>query len=187
VAGLTVGDVMGHGPAAATLMAQLRAAAHALAGLGLPPADLLRQLASTAATLPHLTLATCVHAVIDPAARSCVISAAGHPPPVLTLPDGTTHVPDLPAGPSFGLDPDAVYGQARLKLPPGAILALYTDGLAETRTRPFDQGIAALQTQLTRHHHQPLQVIADRLLAALAATREDDITILLARIPDTSR
>jgi hypothetical protein len=186
-AGLTVGDVMGHGPAAAAVMAQLRAAAHALAGLGLPPARLLRELGETAATLRHLTLATCVHAVIDPAARSCVISAAGHLPPVLALPDGTTHVPDLPAGPSFGLDPDAAYGEARLRLRPGAILALYTDGLAETRTRPFDQGITALQALLARHRREPLEVIADLVVESLAASREDDVTVLLARIPEAGR
>lgn len=186
-AGLTVGDVMGHGPAAAALMAQLRAAAHALAGLGLQPACLLRQLGDTASTLRHLTLATCVHVVIDPAARSCVISAAGHLPPVLALPDGTTHVPDLPAGPSFGLDLDARYGEARFKFPPGAVLALYTDGLAETRSRPFDQGIAALQAMLARHRREPLQVIADLIIESLAVRREDDVTVLLARIPDAGR
>jgi len=186
-AGLTVGDVMGHGPAAAALMAQLRAVAHALAGLGLPPAGLLSQLGGTALTLRHLTLATCVHAVIDPAARSCVISAAGHLPPVLALPNGATHVPDMPAGPSFGLDPDARYGEARLKLPPGAILALYTDGLAETRTRAFDQGIAALQALLARHRQEPLEVIADLIVESLAVSREDDVTVLLARIPDAGR
>lgn len=185
-AGLTVGDVMGHGPAAAALMAQLRAAAHALAGVGLQPDGLLTQLAGTASTLRDLTLATCVHAVIDPAARSCVLSAAGHLPPVLALPSGATHVPDLPAGPSFGVDPGARYGQARLKLPPGAILALYTDGLAETRTRPFDQGIAALQALLARHRREPLEVIADVIVESLAVRREDDVTVLLARIPDVA-
>ena len=42
-------------------------------------------------------------------------------------------------GPSW-----AIYGQARIKLPPGAVLALYTDGLVESRTRSFDQGILAM-------------------------------------------
>lgn len=182
-AGLTVGDVMGHGPAAAALMAQLRAAGHALAGLGLQPGQLLRRLSDTAGTLRNLTLATCVHAVIDPGLRRCVISAAGHLPPVLVLPDGTTHVPGLPSGPSFGLQPDARYGEARLRLPTGAVLALYTDGLAETRTRPFDQGIAALQAVLAKHRREPLEVIADLVVESLAARREDDVTILLARIP----
>ena len=125
--------------------------------------------------------------MIDPAARSCVISAAGHLPPVLALPDGATHVPDLPAGPSFGVDPDARYGQARLKLPPGAILALYTDGLAETRTRSFDQGIAALQALLALYRREPLELIADLIVESLAVRREDDVTVLLVRIPDASR
>lgn len=178
---------MGHGPAAAALMAQLRAAAHALAGLGLQPAGLLRRLGDTASTLRDLTLDTCVHAVIDPAARSCVISAAGHLPPVLALLDATTHVPDLPAGPSFGLDLDARYGEARLKLPPGAVLALNTDGLAETRTRSHDQGIAALRALLARHRQEALEVIADLIVESLAVSREDDVTVLLARIPDASR
>jgi serine phosphatase RsbU (regulator of sigma subunit) len=96
-------------------------------------------------------------------------------------------VPDLPAGPSFGLDPDATYGEARLRLRPGAILALYTDGLAETRTRPFDQGITALQGLLAQHRQEPLDVIADLVVESLAVTREDDVTILLARIPDGSQ
>jgi serine phosphatase RsbU (regulator of sigma subunit) len=70
----------------------------------------------------------CVYAIIDPASQSCTLSAAGHLPPVLAMPDGTTRVPDLPGGQSLGLG-SAVYGQARIKFPPGAIIALYTDGL----------------------------------------------------------
>jgi hypothetical protein len=69
---------------------------------------------------PPADLATCVHAVIDPASQSCTLSAAGHLPPVLAIPDGTTRVPDLPGGQSLGLG-SAIYGQARIKFPPGAI------------------------------------------------------------------
>jgi serine phosphatase RsbU (regulator of sigma subunit) len=92
-------------------------------------------------------LATCVYAVIDPASQSCTLSAADHLPPVLAMPNGTTRVPDLPTGQSLGLG-SAVYGQARIKFPPGAIIALYTDGLVETRTRSFEQGIRALRAVL---------------------------------------
>ena len=63
--GLAVGDVMGHGPAAAAVMAQLRAAAHALADLDLEPADLLQRRNRVTATLQPFALATCVHAVVD--------------------------------------------------------------------------------------------------------------------------
>jgi serine phosphatase RsbU (regulator of sigma subunit) len=179
--GLIVGDVMGHGPEAAAVMAQLRAAAHALADVDLPPARLLRQLNRSAATLQHLTLATCAYAVIDPATRSCTMAGAGHLPPVLSFPDGSTRVPELPAGQSLGLGP-ADYGQASIELAPGAIVALYTDGLVETRTRSFDQGIIALRGILASGH-QRLEPLCDLLIASLAVPHEDDVTVVLARVP----
>jgi hypothetical protein len=179
--GLVVGDVMGHGPEAAAVMAQLRAAAHALADLDLEPADLLQRLNRVTATLQRITLATCAYAVVDADSHSCTLAGAGHLPPILALPDGTTRVPELPAGQSLGLG-TAVYGQARIKLPPGAVLALYTDGLVESRTRSFDQGILAMRSILAREHGN-LEVICDALLTSLAARCEDDITVILARIP----
>jgi Stage II sporulation protein E (SpoIIE) len=179
--GLVVGDVMGHGPEAAAVMAQLRATAHALADLDLLPAELLKRLNRSTTILQRITLATCAYAIIDPAGHSCTLAGAGHLPPILALPDGTTRVPELPAGQSLGLGP-ASYGQARIKLPPGAVLALYTDGLVESRTRSFDQGILALRSVLAREHGD-LEGICDSLIASLAGRCEDDITVILARIP----
>lgn len=181
--GLIVGDVMGHGPEAAAVMAQLRAAAHALAQLDLDPAELLSQLDRTTATLRRVTLVTCVYAVIDPDSQSCTFAAAGHLPPVLAMPDGTTRVPDLPAGQSLGLGA-AIYGQARIKLPPGAIIALYTDGLVESRTRSFDRGILAVRSVLAREYGQ-LHAACDALISSLAERYEDDTTVILARIPSS--
>jgi len=179
--GLVVGDVMGHGPEAAAVMAQVRAAAHALADLDLAPADLLWRLNRWSGTLDRITLATCAYAVIDPVGQSCVLAGAGHLPPVLALPDGTTRVADLPAGQSLGLGP-ASYGEAHIRLPAGAILALYTDGLVETRTRSFEDGILALRSLLAAGHG-PLESMADALISSLAGRYEDDVTVVLARIP----
>jgi hypothetical protein len=179
--GLVVGDVLGHGPEAAAVMAQLRAAAHALADLDLAPAELLWRLNRWAGTLDRITLATCAYAVIDPGSQSCTLAGAGHLPPVLLLPDGTTRVADLPAGRSLGLGPET-YGEAHIKLPAGAILALYTDGLVETRTRSFEEGIRALRSVLAREHG-PLESICDAVISSLAGRYEDDVTVILARIP----
>jgi hypothetical protein len=179
--GLVVGDVMGHGPEAAAVMAQVRAAAHALADLDLPPAELLWRLNRWSGTLDRITLATCAYAVIDPRGQSCTLAGAGHLPPVLALPDGTTRVADLPAGQSLGLG-SASYGEAHIRLPAGAILALYTDGLVETRTRSFEDGILALRSVLAREHG-PLESTCDALIDSLAGRYEDDITVILARIP----
>jgi serine phosphatase RsbU (regulator of sigma subunit) len=178
--GLIVGDVMGHGPLAAAVMTRLSAAAYALAGLDLPPAEVMRHLNQTALALPQNTLVTCAYAVIDPARQSCAIAAAGHLPPVLAMPDGTTRVLDMPGGQSLGVTP-ADYGEARSRLRPGTTLALYTDGLVETRTRPFDQGILALRSALARPPRD-LDAACAQLASSLGETREDDITIVLARI-----
>jgi stage II sporulation SpoE-like protein len=179
--GIVVGDVMGHGPEAAAAMAQLRAAAHVLAQLDLEPAELLRRLDHLIGTLRGMPLATCVYAVIDPGGQSCTLAAAGHLPPVLSLPGDAARTLDLPSGQSLGIGP-AGYGQARIKLPPGAVLALYTDGLVETRTRSFDQGISALRSGLDRASG-PLDATRDAIIRSLADHPEDDITLILARIP----
>lgn len=182
--GIVVGDVMGHGPEAAAIMAQLRAAAHVLARQDLPPAELLGHLDGLIATLPGMPLATCAYAVIDPARESCTFAAAGHLPPVLALPDGRTRTLDLPGGQSLGTGP-ASYGQSSTAFPPGAVIAIYTDGLVETRTRSFDQGIAALRTELGRPPGS-LEATCDSLIRSLAPHPEDDVTLILLRIPPDS-
>ncbi len=177
---LIVGDAMGHGPEAAAVMVQLRAGAHALAEAGLEPEALLYRLNRMAGTLKEPAFATCVCAILDPATRSCVIAKAGHLPPVLALPDHTTMVVDLPPGLPLGLGPtDFQAGQ--LTLPPDATLALYTDGLVESRSRPFDEGIVALRTALAASRG-PLQDTCDTITWSLRRHSGDDTTLILARI-----
>jgi serine phosphatase RsbU (regulator of sigma subunit) len=181
---LVVGDAMGHGPEAAAVMVQLRTATHLLAGLDLPPAKLLASLDTMVAGMPASPYATCICAVIDTGASTCVIAAAGHPPPVLALPDGTTEVLSVPAGLPLGLSA-GTFEVAEVTLPPGATLALYTDGLAESRTRPLDDGIAALRDALGSALDQPgtsLDSAAETICQALRQRGEDDITLVLARI-----
>ena len=82
-AALIVGDAMGHGPEAATIMVQLRTAAHILARQGLTPEQLLSQLDAVAADMDQTAadaaappFATCVYAVIDPADSSFTAAQA---------------------------------------------------------------------------------------------------------------
>jgi hypothetical protein len=179
--GLIVGDVMGHGPDAAKWMIKLSSAAYGMACLDLPPADVLYQLNRIALALPYPTLVTCAYVVIDPGSQACAIATAGHLPPVVALPAGATRVPDLPPGQSLGVGP-ASYGQSRIKLPPGSILAMYTDGLVETRARPFDDGILVLRSLLARDHGH-LDAACGQLLTTLSERQGDDTTLVLARTP----
>jgi hypothetical protein len=183
-AALIVGDAMGHGPEAAAVMVQMRTAAHTMADLELPPGEILRKLDRMAAGMPAAPFATCVAAVIDPSGSSCVIAKAGHPPPVLILADGATRVIDLPAGLPLGLGTGS-FEAIQIDLPPGATLALYTDGLVESRTRPLDDGLAALRDALSSALAGPggtLDRSCEMVTQTLRQRGEDDITLVLARI-----
>jgi hypothetical protein len=188
-AALIVGDAMGHGPEAAAVMVQLRTAAHTLADLELPPEEVLRRLDRLAAGLPGAGMpaapfATCVYAVIDPQRSSCVLAEAGHLPPLLIRPGGATEVLDLPPGLPLGLGRES-FQATEITLPPGATLALYTDGLVENRVRPLDEGISALGDALSVSL-APAGSALGRACAAATGTLgwdgEDDITLVLARL-----
>ena len=183
---LVVGDAMGHGPEAAAVMVQLRTATHLLAELDLRPGELLARLDAMATGMPASPYATCICAVIDTAASSCLIACAGHPPPLLALPDGTTQVLPVPAGLPLGLS-SGTFDAAEVSLPSGATLALYTDGLAESRTRPLEDGIDALRDALASAlgragHPLPLDGACEAVTQALRQRGEDDMTLVLARI-----
>jgi serine phosphatase RsbU (regulator of sigma subunit) len=187
-AALIVGDAMGHGPEAAAVMVQLRTAAHTLAALDLPPGQILRRLDELAAGLAA-PFATCIYAIIDPAASSCLIAQAGHLPPALVLPDGTGRMLDLPPGLPLGLEAGS-FESTLVSLPPGATLALYTDGLVESRARALDDGLATLRRLLCAalaDPRAPLSEAGDAVTQALRPHGEDDITLLLARVRSDPR
>jgi GAF domain-containing protein len=183
-AALIVGDAMGHGPEAAAVMVQLRTAAHTLADLDLPPEQVLRRLDKMASEIAAAPFATCIYAVIDPLGASCEIVQAGHLPPAMVPPAGAAVMLDLPPGLPLGLGAES-FQATRLNLPPGTTLALYTDGLVESRTRTLDAGLAALCHELSRVLAQPgttLGEASDAVTQELRQHREDDITLVLARI-----
>jgi GAF domain-containing protein len=183
-AALIVGDAMGHGPEAAAVMVQLRTAAHTLADVGLPPAEVLRRLDRMAAEMPAALFATCIYTVINPGGSTCVAAQAGHLPPVLISADGETKMLRLPPGLPLGLGDDC-FEATEVSLPAGATLALYTDGLVESRTRPLDDGLAALRHELGTVLAKPgtaLCSACETVTQALREHGEDDITLVLARI-----
>jgi serine phosphatase RsbU (regulator of sigma subunit) len=195
-AALIVGDAMGHGPEAATIMVQLRTAAHILARQDLTPEQLLSQLDAVAADMDQTAadaaappFATCVYAIIDSADSSCTAAQAGHLPPVIALPDGTTQVLDLPPGLPLGLGA-GTFQSVKMHLEPGATIALYTDGLIESRSRPIDDGLAALRTALGSALSQPghlLDAACHAVSQELKQHGEDDITLMLARLRTAQR
>jgi stage II sporulation SpoE-like protein/GAF domain-containing protein/PAS domain-containing protein len=191
-AALIVGDAMGHGPEAAAVMVQLRTAAHTLAELDMPPHQVLGRLDAMAARMDATAspaaapFATCVYAVINPASGTAEIARAGHLPPILVPPGEPAQVLDLPAGLPLGLGTGPGSFQAVcFTLPVGATLALYTDGLVESRTRSIDDGLAALQRALSTTLTTPGRTADSACHSVIRTLREhgeDDITVMLARI-----
>ncbi|GGS23498.1 hypothetical protein GCM10010269_72850 [Streptomyces humidus] len=191
--GLVVGDVVGHGTRAAATMGRLRTTVAALAALDLAPEELLARLddlvAQTGAASPPETGheddalgVTCLYAIYDPTSRRCTVARAGHLPPVLVTADGHAELVDLPAGPPLGLG-GLPFESADLELPEGAALALFTDGLVESRRAGVDVGIRTLCRTLSRTGDRPLEEVCDSALAELlAGPPEDDAALLLVRV-----
>ncbi|WP_329251825.1 SpoIIE family protein phosphatase [Streptomyces canus] len=186
---LVIGDVQGHGVQAAATMGQLRSAVRAFALGDRPPDEVMSSTNHLLIDLDPGLFASCCYIRLDPATGVARAARAGHPPPLLRSPDGRTRVLDLPGGVVLGVDPKARYPVTELQMEPGAILALYTDGLVERPGSDIDEGITALRVALAkagapaaRPVGRFLAGVADRLTATArhALDRPDDIALLLA-------
>ncbi|MER7054481.1 SpoIIE family protein phosphatase [Streptomyces sp. NPDC000351] len=185
---LVVGDVMGHSMTSAAIMGQLRTTAQTLAGLDLPPQEVLHHLDEQAQRLGSDRMATCLYAVYDPVAHRITVANAGHPPPVLLHMDGHAEVLRVPAGAPIGVG-GVDFEAVELDAPAGATLLLYTDGLVESRLRDVWTGIEQLRERLAAtarltgpDHPPPLEALCDEVLDMLGpGDRDDDIALLAAR------
>jgi PAS domain S-box-containing protein len=199
---LVVGDVMGRGLRAAVAMGELRSAVRTLALLDLEPAEVLSALDEIArglgapggvqqatraarrpreADLSEVYLATCVYAVYDSVTRRCTFANAGHLPPVLVEPGEAALMLDVPPGMPLGVGGEP-FEEVEVELPEGALLALYTDGLVESRDHPLDEGLQAFVGALT-DPTRPLEDVCDHVLNTLDSHHgEDDIALLMARV-----
>ncbi|MCF6522005.1 SpoIIE family protein phosphatase [Streptomyces sp. JJ36] len=185
---LVVGDVMGHSMTSAAIMGQLRTTAQTLAGLDLPPQEVLHHLDEQAQRLGSDRMATCLYAVYDPVAHRIVVANAGHPPPVMLHRGGRAEVLRIPAGAPIGVG-GVDFEAVELDAPAGATLLLYTDGLVESRQRDVWTGIEFLKEKLTETARltrpgtaPPLEPLCDEVLDILGpGDRDDDIALLAAR------
>ncbi|MFK0113030.1 SpoIIE family protein phosphatase [Streptomyces sp. NPDC091217] len=197
---LVVGDVVGHGIHASATMGRLRTAVRTLADIDLPPDELLTHLDDLVGRLStdvdgrgwDQTAqgmetagdvgATCLYAVYDPVSRHCSIARAGHPLPLLMHPGGDAELLDLPAGPPLGLG-GLPFEAVEIEVPEGSLLALYTDGLVESRENgmDIDVGVARLR-QALRRPAPSLDALCDTVLGTmLPQLPTDDVALLIAR------
>ncbi|MGE5635711.1 MAG: SpoIIE family protein phosphatase [Nocardioidaceae bacterium] len=178
--GLALGDVSGHGIPAAALMGELRHSLRAYALDGYGPADVAMRVHRLASMRAEDAMATLAYVAVARDGRMRCVSA-GHLPPLVVGPDGRAEFLELPTGPPLGFA-EGPYREVEVRLPPGATLVLYSDGLVERRGEVIDEGLERLRTAAA----EPLptaEALCAWLLDMLAedGDPDDDVTLLVAR------
>ena len=180
---LVVGDVVGHGAAAAAVMGQLRSALAAYLLDGHSPAAALERLDRFARRVPGASGSTCACLVLDCATGELCWARAGHPPVLLLEPAGPRYL-DEGGGTVLGVTGRPPYPEAEAVIEPGSSVLLYTDGLVERRGEVVDEG----QERLARAAGQIRDLAPDAVVAALIdaalgdAQQPDDIALVAVRL-----
>jgi PAS domain S-box-containing protein len=185
--GVAMGDVVGHGIGAASLMGQLRHAMRAYAIEGHSPAGVLDRLAKLVRGLDGGQMATLLYLVMEPDHGTVRFANAGHVPPLVIDPDGDAHYLESAHNPPLGVYDSPDHLETAVELPPGSTIVLYTDGLVEERGVSIDQGLEALRLAASQDACHPDE-LCDRLVAAMLAVHpaNDDIAVLALRALPTA-
>ncbi len=178
-----IGDVQGHNVTAAALMGHLRTAVHAYALAGAPPGGTLVRTNRLITDLDPELLSSCLYAHLDLARHRARIATAGHCPPLLRRPGHRAGVLHLAPGPLLGAAAASAYPTTEVSLPPGTVLAMYTDGLIELPGTDHEDNLRRLVAALDRGG-ESLDGIADALVEETqpAGDRTDDTALLLLRV-----
>jgi phosphoserine phosphatase RsbU/P len=187
-----IGDVSGHGPAAAVVMAMVESM---LASYPMTP-DTTGQVLDylnkhLCAKRIYSTFVTAFHALYNPATRTLTYSRAGHPPPLWRKPAGNGHVElaelDAVGGLPLGIMPEETYEDATVQLEPGQTLTLYTDGIPETRSPDGTffgtEGIINSLRHCSGEAHCAVETVMEHVRKHEAGGRpQDDQTLVVMRV-----
>jgi GAF domain-containing protein/anti-sigma regulatory factor (Ser/Thr protein kinase) len=183
---LVVGDVMGRGVEAASVMGQLRATVRAFALEGHSPAEVLRLLDRVVQRMAELHFTTCLVGHLDPDTRRLCLAAAGHLSPLVVGPDGVAFFLELDPGLPLGVG-GAAFEEVAVELAAGSAVLLFTDGLVEEPGTSLDDGMARLRAAADGPVHSA-EELCDRVLHAMGRQGgHDDDTALLALLLDDDR
>jgi len=192
---LLVGDVAGHGVAAAGTGAMLRAAwlGAALSDVPLGSlARLLHRLLINQADHGASTMATACLAEVDAAARELRLVRAGHDSPLLIAP-GTVSEVSGKHGPALGLPGESDWPLERIPLPGRAAIMLYTDGLTERRAMPRSiRRFAAVaphiepETLLAKPSGRAIDDMLEEIFPNGTELLDDDVAVILLNLARTA-
>jgi phosphoserine phosphatase RsbU/P len=177
---VVIGDVAGSGLPAAVIMGRMRSALRAYALETRDPAEVLARLDRKMLHFEPNALATVLYAVIDPALDRMHVASAGHFPPVLAAPGQAAELAEVPAGMLIGILPGAERPVSTVKIPAGALLCFFTDGLVERPGEVIDDGLARLCGALVA---ESPDIACSAVMGALVGSEpaRDDIALLMIR------
>jgi serine phosphatase RsbU (regulator of sigma subunit)/anti-sigma regulatory factor (Ser/Thr protein kinase) len=175
-----IGDVVGRGVLAASVMAEIRTALRAYMVQGHRLPRVLSMLNELLISMGRNRGATLSILELDPEAEELEAVSAGHLPPLLIRPDGDARLLEdshgLPVGVTTGHD----YESARYPFPTGSRLLLYTDGLIERRGESIDAGLLRLTEAALAAAQEADAPLADGVYRALLdqTPLDDDVALL---------
>jgi serine phosphatase RsbU (regulator of sigma subunit)/anti-sigma regulatory factor (Ser/Thr protein kinase) len=181
---LVVGDVVGHGVAAAAAMGALRYALLVFASETADPGRLLERLNRFAARR-GTDAGTVAMAVIDPDTDEVTLASAGHVPVFVRQADGVVRRHAVQLGIPLGVLTAAEYRTETVAFGPGDTIALVTDGVIERRGEAIDAGLDRLDDLLAGDASAPERLV-DAVLGRSLGRHDDDAAVLIARRPDQS-
>ncbi|GAA3505041.1 SpoIIE family protein phosphatase [Streptomyces prasinosporus] len=183
--GIVVGDCVGHGLEAASVMGQLRSACRALLLQEPSPARTLMALDRFAAGIPGAVCTTVFCGVLEPATGRLVYSSAGHPPGILSLPDGSVRLLEEGRALPLAVRPGRERPEGACTMPGRSTLLLYTDGLVERRRRSLAAGVEEAGRAVREGRDAGVEELAARIMERLEPEGgyTDDVALLLYRRP----
>ena len=188
--GIVIGDVCGHGIGAALIMVQTRAYLRMLSKLETDPGVLLTQInQALAEDLDDTHYVTFLFARLDPKNNLLEYVNAGHIPAYLIKNSGEKDEILESTGIPLGILKDYTYFKSEpIKLAPGDILALITDGIVESKLLDeeefgYDRTLDVIKSNRLATSEQ----IIERLYQTTRSfvnhqTQEDDITSIICKV-----
>ena len=184
---LVIADVAGKGTPASLLMASAHAFVHALSGTATPAQVVERLNRFLLARTQTSRFVTLFYAELDVAECRLAYVNAGHVPPYRVARDGTLRRLSE-GGPALGLLADAAYEVGEVRLEPGDLVAMVTDGVTEAMSpddREFDDD--RVSETLRRLSKGSATEVLLGLVAAVdewagAAGFSDDLTALILKV-----
>jgi serine phosphatase RsbU (regulator of sigma subunit)/rubredoxin len=192
--GIAIGDISGHGIEAALLvgLAKKLLEIHGR-GRRSPGETLLLANADIYPDLDAKTFVTVFYGILDTRTRAFRFSRAGHNPLVLFNPARAPRLRVLDSkGMALGMDAGAIFQQSmeevEIKLEPGDVLFLYTDGVIESMNHEKEEfGLERLYATIEKYGRNEAEYLLYQVEKAIQDFREgarqkDDVTMVAIRV-----